>query len=412
VSSSAVDSTPRQAGVSGDRPVAPDVPDFHLIRPIGRGGFGEVWLATNRTTGRLRAVKVIPLKQPDAADPARREITSLARLEGSVRAGRPHLATIHHVGKTAELLFYVMDPADDISGSAASSEPGYRPATLRSRLKAETPTPEECFSLARQLLAGLASLHEAGMVHRDVKPGNCLFIEGELKLADFGLVTAADLPTSRVGTQKYMPPDGRMDTRADVYAAGLVIYEMITGLPADRFPRLGERGRDVVENPILNRLNRLVLRACQPDPGERFQDAGQMLAELTRPEQPLLARRARRRRRMVAAAACVAAVVLLGASPLWWDHMPWRRPRSVDVNFITRPFDATIYLDGALQTDDKGLPYLTPCTIPHLTPRVHRVEFESENGDRWDAGPVDFASNREIEARWDAGESGPPGAGP
>ena len=96
---------------------------------------------------------------------------------------------------------------------------------------------------ARQLLAGLASLHAAGMVHRDVKPANCLFVGGQLKLADFGLLTEAHPLVSRLGTQKYMPPDGRMDMRADVYAAGLVIYEMLSGLPVDDFPRLGRQSR-------------------------------------------------------------------------------------------------------------------------------------------------------------------------
>ncbi len=395
----AADSTSRETETLGHSSSAPQVPDFNLIRPIGKGGFGEVWLATNRTTGRLRAVKMISLKPSEAADPAGREITSLTRLEASLRTDHPNLLNIYHVGRTADFLFYVMDPADDVSGHSASAEPGYRPATLRSRLESGPLTPDDCFRYARQLLAGLASLHEAAMVHRDVKPENCLFVADQLKLADFGLVTGADLPMSRIGTQKYMPPEGRMDTRADVYAAGLVIYEMIAGLPADRFPRLGDRAREVVEDPVLNRLNRLVLRACQPDPQQRFQDAGQMLTELTT-EPSAAARTARRRRRVVALIACALIAVLMVAAPWWYRRLPFGPGRRVEVNFITRPFNATVYLNGELQTDPDGNPYLTPCTIPDLPPRVHRVTFRREGLPELPAGPKDFATEVEIVAEW------------
>ncbi|MHC4177237.1 MAG: protein kinase domain-containing protein, partial [Planctomycetota bacterium] len=238
---------------------APGVPDFELIRPIGQGGFGQVWLATNQTTGHLRAVKVISLRGSGTRDPAGREITSITRLEDAVHTHHPNLLDIQHVGKTAEHLFYVMEPADDVSGSPASSGGEYRPATLESRLEGGPLGPEECLRYARELLGGLAHLHTAGMVHRDVKPANCLFVGGRLKLADFGLLAEANPQVSRVGTQKYMPPDGRMDTRADVYAAGLVVYELITGLPVESFPRLGKRAQQIAEAPILNRLNRLVL---------------------------------------------------------------------------------------------------------------------------------------------------------
>ena len=156
-------------------PPAPDVPDFDLIRPIGSGGFGRVWLAANRTTGHLRAVKVIPLRGHGETDRAGREISSLTRLEENVRTRHANLLTIHHVGKTADYLFYVMDPADDQRGGPASAEASYRPATLESQLDGAPLSPQTCLTYAEQLLSGLAHLHAAGMVHRDVKPANCLF---------------------------------------------------------------------------------------------------------------------------------------------------------------------------------------------------------------------------------------------
>ena len=81
------------------RPGPPEVPGFDLIRPIGKGGFGEVWLAANRTTGQLRAVKVIATARSGTVDPAGREITSVICLEANLRRQHPNLVNIHHVGQ-------------------------------------------------------------------------------------------------------------------------------------------------------------------------------------------------------------------------------------------------------------------------------------------------------------------------
>ncbi len=376
------------------RPPA-EIPDVELTRRIGEGGFGEVWLATNRTTGQLRAVKVIPLQSASRADPAGREITSLTRLESNLGMQHPNLLVIHHVGKTDEHFFYFMDPADDVSGKPASSDPAYEPATLKSRLRRGPLPPDVCWRYARQLLAGLACLHEAGMVHRDVKPANCLFVGGELKLGDFGLLTEADHQISRVGTHPYMPPDGQMDARADVYAAGLVIYEMLTGRPVNHFPRLGAQAPEVVGDPISCALNRLVLRACQPDPQHRFLDAREMLAALPASDPHALARRRRARRRMIAWVAGFAVAFVVAAAIFWAT-----RPPRVKVNFITHPFEATIFLDGALVTREDGVPYRTPCTVPRLPARIHHVVFEHEERGMLAAGPIDFAVKRQVEAHW------------
>jgi len=117
-----------------------------------------------------------------------------------------------------------MDLADGVSGAPAADAEEYIPATLVGRLTAGPVSNDDCVRWSRQLLSALACLHREGLVHRDVKPSNCLFIGGELKLADFGLLAQVDRSVSRVGTLQYMPPDGIMDTRADVYAAGLVMY--------------------------------------------------------------------------------------------------------------------------------------------------------------------------------------------
>ena len=373
----------------------PQVPDFELIRPIGEGGFGRVWLGRNRTTGLLRAVKLISLHRQDRTDPAGREIVSLTHLETRIGSQHPNLMSIHHVGKTEEHLFYVMDLADDASGGTVSCDSDYRSATLEERLDNAKLAPDECLRNARQLIAGLAGLHEAGMVHRDVKPSNCLFVDGRLKLADFGLLADADRQASCVGTRAYMPPDGRMDVRADVYAAGLVIYEMLTGLPAERFPCLGETVHELGENPVLATLNRLSLKACQPDPGDRYRDAQAMLVDLDVAEPKTAGGGRRLPISVVASVVCLVVALAAAAWALWLTRVP-----HVSVNFITAPFEATICLDGETWLSPDGPPYRTPCTIPDLPARVHHVMFAHDSLGELDVGEVSFADTREIVAGW------------
>ena len=406
-------------GHTPDRePPPPSIPDLDLVRRIGRGGFGEVWLGINRATGGLKAVKVVPLARGGRkVDPAGREVVSLAQFESQQIGRHPNLLDVQHVGRTDDVLFMLMDPADDVSGKPATNDAVYRPATLELRLEQGPLAADECLRCARQLVAGLAHLHAAGMVHRDVKPSNCLFVNHELKLADFGLLSPAVPQLSRLGTVRYMPPDGRMDLRADVYAAGLVIYEMLTGLPAEAFPRLGERAREIAADPRLAQLNRVALAAASRDHHARPAHAGELLAAVDTAAAASPRAAGRFRRRAVAAAVLVAAVVpatlaisLLLAS-LSMSTTPARRDRPPEVtaavvpataavvNFITEPLGAAVLIDGTPYRDADGATSTTPVTLP-VPAGGHRVTFQHPERGTLDAGRVNFDTIREVIARW------------
>jgi hypothetical protein len=194
-----------------------------------------------------------------------------------------------------------------------------------------------------------------------------------------------------------MPPDGRMDMRADVYAAGLVIYEMVTGLPADRFPHLGEQAAQVATNPTRRGLIRLTLEACQGDPQKRPDEAGQLLSELNTLGHPPPSPAPTRRRKSVFAA--VGLVIVLTGIVTGFLFLP-HSPKSV--NFITEApfFEATITLNGQRQDKPDGTPYTTPCTLTHLKPEVYHVVFKHPQQGDLDLGDIDFSKTRQIIGRW------------
>lgn len=392
---------------------APTIPDYDLIRPIGEGGYGRVWLATNQTTGHLRAIKIVPASNLPSGNPARREIASIKRLESNGRIRHANLLRIHHVGKTADYLFYVMDPADDVSGASASADAGYRPSTLRTRLQDGDLSAENCLKYAGQLLEGLSALHGAGMVHRDVKPENCLLIDGALHLADFGLLAEDNPANSRIGTRRYMPPDQCMDMRADIYAVGLVIYEMITALPPEEFPQLGERAKQIIGTPALDRLNRLALCACEPDPQQRYPDAQAMWTALTASIEQCESKRSAgpfSRFTRVALAGVVLLTVVISffvAKDMFREEVQQPAPQAVvvpepvRVSFISHPFEATIYVDGVLLRRSDETPYRTPCTVDGLPARKCRLVFQHKQQPAdLDIGYIDLASTRRLVARW------------
>ncbi len=284
-------------------PVSPPlVPDHELLRLIGRGSYGEVWLARN-VMGAWRAVKVVRRDTFGSDRPFEREFNGIQRYEPISRSVEG-VVPILQVGRSPEGFHYVMELADEASGTTDENGglavAGYSPRTLRSDLKRVGRLPvADCLELGLALVAGLAHLHRHGLVHRDLKPSNLIFVNGRARLADPGLVGAIDEARSFVGTPGYIPPEGPGSAGADIFALGRVLYEAATGLPPEEFPNpppdwlTGEVPHGALE------LHEVILRACETDPARRYQSAAALQADLALLQSGQSVRRARKLERRV-----------------------------------------------------------------------------------------------------------------
>jgi len=276
----------------------PLVPDHTLLRKIGAGGYGEVWLARN-ALGTLRAIKIIYHDQFDNKTPYLREFHGILKYEPISRSHEALVAVLQ-VGRNDEAAFfyYVMELADHAgspSGNRTSVQalgrgptPAgeidpkvYTPRTLRTELsQGGRLPPVEAAQLVLRLAGGLAHLHAHGLVHRDVKPSNVIFVGGKPKLADIGLVTAAGDSRSFVGTEGFIPPEGPGDPQADLYALGKLLYELVTGRDRLDFPQLPTEITEPAQVEGLLELNEVITRACATNPRDRYKTATELVSDL------------------------------------------------------------------------------------------------------------------------------------
>ena len=260
------------------------VAHFNVAEPIGAGGMGIVYRAEDTRLGRAVALKfLLPPYSLDASAKARflREARAAATLD------HPNLCVIHDVGATDDGRLYLAMAL-------------YTGETLKARLARESGMAVgDVLGIATQLASGLRAAHAGGIVHRDLKPGNVMLLpNGAAKILDFGLAKVTDHSLSesgaRFGTVSYMAPEqirgAVVDGRADLWAFGVVLYEMLTG----RKPFGGEHDfaiaytilhdkpvppstyRDDVPAPLEN----LVLRLLQRTPALRCADADEVLSAL------------------------------------------------------------------------------------------------------------------------------------
>ena len=255
------------------------IPGYDIHGEIGEGAMASVYLATQRSLERKVALKVMAAAL--AADPQfcerfLREGKTLARLS------HPHTVTIHDIGNVGELYYMAME---------------YLPnGTLKERIAAGM-TPEQGVTLIRQIASALGYAHAQGLVHRDVKPANILFrADGTAVLSDFGIAKSLDDRTQftqagfAVGTPSYMSPEQargqEIDGRADLYALGVVLYEILVGkLPYSGTDALSTALAHLTEPlpelPVHHGRYQSVLRKLlAKDPAERFPDAAALLLAL------------------------------------------------------------------------------------------------------------------------------------
>ena len=269
-------------------PLDARVPDYNLLRRIGKGGFGEVWLGHHRLHGEYVAVKIIPKER-------------LVELEG-VRSYKhqakqhSNLVPIEHVGETDTCYYYVMPLADDVKGPTALRSPEYyEPKTLQWCLdNLPAMSPAEVRDLALQLLDALADLHEVGLMHADVKPANVMQLQNTWKLGDLGLMTRNEQLTMGRGTVAFWPPEGTTGPSADLYALGKTLYLALTNTSLKSFDDFVDGSLPVNGDPAtIAHLRTLIKKACNNDPEQRIQTARQFrdLLNQPAPKAPQLAKR-------------------------------------------------------------------------------------------------------------------------
>lgn len=252
------------------------------MRCIGRGSYGEVWLARG-VTGAWRAVKVVRRSDFELDRTFEREFQGILSFE-PISRHHEGLVDILHVGRNVEegFYFYVMELADDRERGAKVQVVDYEPHTLSSEKKVRVKVPlEQVVDIGISLADGLAHMHDCGLSHRDIKPSNIIFVQGKAKLADIGLVAREGQQTF-VGTEGFVPPEGPGTKAADVFSLGMVLYEISSGKDRLCFPELAEDLGDPKEKKRRRMLNEVICKACDPHARKRFGSAKQLSDALRR----------------------------------------------------------------------------------------------------------------------------------
>ena len=281
-----LESEGKSEGATSDKSAPPATEELELLFPefefhhlLGRGGMGAVYLARQPQVDRLVAIKILSThlpSDPRFAERFRREATVLANLNHA------NIVTLHDFGEREEYYYFVMEHVDGTD--------------LARRLTKEHLSVEDVLKLAPQICDALDYSHAKGVVHRDIKPANILINErGIVKIADFGLAKLKEPQNiqltqtdTAVGTPRYMAPEQlesptETDHRADLYALGVMLYEMLTGkVPSGHFDPPSS-----FANGLTAQADAAILKAMHSEPDQRFDSANALketlLAALSSP---------------------------------------------------------------------------------------------------------------------------------
>jgi serine/threonine protein kinase len=253
------------------------LPQYEIVKMLGRGGMGAVYQARQVSLDRPVAIKILSaeLEENDSgfADRFKNEARAMGKLN------HPGIVTVHDFGETPDGLLYIV--MEYVEGTDVA-----RMISSQKRLHTE-----HAMAITAHVCDALAYAHERGIIHRDIKPANIMVgYDGAVKVADFGLAKlSADGQTMgltqsgmAMGTMHYMAPEtltmgiGSVDLRADIYAVGVMLYQMLTGkLPQGMFelPSMQIAGLDP-------RYDRIIAKALREDREIRYQSAGEMRADL------------------------------------------------------------------------------------------------------------------------------------
>jgi CHASE2 domain-containing sensor protein len=285
---------PQPSSIQSEQPTAvvpslearqsPPIPNYELIRCVGQGSFGKVWLARN-TIGMYHAVKIVHRAEFRDAAPYEREFKGIQKYM-PVSLNHPGFLRILHVGRNDEAgyFYYMMEVGDDEITGQKIEPATYSPKNLAKELDKRRKLPVvECVQLSITLAAVLEDLHQQHLIHRDIKPSNIIFVNGVPKFADIGLVT--DIVTkigdaSYAGTAGFIAPEGPGAPPADIYSLGKVIYEASMGRGREYFPELPTTLVERGDYRELLLLNEIILKACEKDLNIRYQAAAELHADL------------------------------------------------------------------------------------------------------------------------------------